>query len=137
MEKERVRYHLKGKGFSGRGVELVELDPLEIEKATVCAAKEVGTEATGVEFGHRVSVECIHRMLKAVTKRSDLASLDGAEWVTVTQQQLDDNDDPYFFGKLFRSKDFQVMRNIHRKWHDATEKELEAIEGGAQAVSAD
>ena len=137
MDKERVRYHLKGKGYSGRGVELAELGSDEIAAAELCAAKELGKDATGVELMRRTVTECLHRMIRAVTKKGDLATLDGAEWVTVTQQQLLEEEGPYYFGKLFRSKDMQIMRTIHRKWHDATDAELDAIEGGAQAVSAD
>lgn len=137
MDKERVRYHLKGKGFSGRGVELVELDPLEIEKAELCAAKELGKEATLTEVRAAIARECMFRMIKAVTKKDGLASLDGAEWTTVRQQDLEDEEGPLNFAKLFRSKDAQIIRTKYRQWHDATDKELDDIEGGAQAVSAD
>lgn len=137
MDKDFDQYHLKGKRFSGRGVRVRELDADEIDEAGLCAAKLLSKEANGAELSAKTAGECVRRMIVGVTKKGDLSTLDGAEWVDVTQQDLENEEGQLYFAKLFTSKDAQVLRSLHYRRHNATEEELAAIEGGAQAASAD
>jgi hypothetical protein len=131
------QFHLKGNGFSGRGVRLRELDQPELDAAFRSAAKLAGTEGTMADVRVLEQHECVTRMIVEVTEKP-VAELDeSTKWRKVTQQELDDEGGPFSFGKLFKAKDTAFLRRLHRDWHNLSEAEIEAIAGKAQEVSVD
>lgn len=134
---ESFIYHLKGHRFSGRGVKIRDLDADEVFKARLIAAQEAGKGATGFEIEARRRIECMHRMIAQVTERGDLDKLDGAKWLDVTQQQLEEDGGKMSFGKLFTAKDAAALNFLCSKLIDVGDDEIGAIEGGVLTVSAD
>jgi|SRR6478735_289675 len=132
-----IQYHLNGKGFSGRGVRLRQLEQPELDAAFRTAAKLAGAEATMADVRVIEQHECVLRMVLEVTEKGGLATLEGAAWRKVTQQELEDEEGRYRFGKLFTAKDTAFLRRIHRDWHQLSEAEVEAISGNGLPVSVD
>lgn len=134
---EQFIYHLKGNRFSGRGIKLRDLDPGEVSKARLHAAQECGKGASAFEIEARRRIECVYRMLVEVTEKRDLSTLEGAKWVPVTQEQLEEPDGKMSFAKLFTAKDFATINYLCSKLIDVGDEEIEAIEGGVLTVSGD
>ncbi|WP_438029016.1 hypothetical protein [Sorangium sp. So ce233] len=134
---EAFQYHLKGKGFSGRGVRLRQLDQPELDAAFLSAAKVAGAEASMADIRVREQHDCVLRMILEVTEKRDLETLDGAAWRKVTHQELEDEEGSHRFSKLFTAKDTAFLRRMYREWHNLSEAEAEAIAGNGLPVSAD
>lgn len=132
------QYHLKGSGFSGRGVRLRQLEPQEIDAVFRSAAKTAGTEATLADIRILEQHECVLRMIVEVTEKAGLDVLGpDTKWRKCTVAELDDEDGTHRFGKLFTAKDTALLRRFYRDWHQLSENEIEAIAGKAQEVSVD
>ena len=138
--RELQQYALVGKGFSGRGVRVRELDGAERDDALSSAAKDVGKEASNVEWSSAAVRLCICKMIVSVTKQRGLTSTDEilkATWATVSEQQLLTPGSEWSLGKLFNAKDQDVLASIYKRAHECTAKEVEDIMGKGLAVSED
>lgn len=125
--------------FSGRGVRYRVLAPEEKDLALSVAAGLVGPNATYPELNAKHAVECVKKMLVAVTRKGELASLDGlgaGDWVLLNDAMLAGmpGQEPWKFEKLFSAKDVGVLRTIYRRLHEVTEADVDEIEGKAISV---
>lgn len=121
--------------YSGRGVRLRILSPEERETVTETAAKFAGPDATLPEYSAIKLREGVRRMIVAVTRESELADLGGAEWIPVTQFELEDPKGPKSFSFFFTSKDAEMLNAIFNRLHSITAEELDYIEGNAVEVT--
>lgn len=129
-------YHLNKARMSGRFVKLRELGHDEITAARLCAAKEAGKGASAYEIEVRRRDECMRRAVSAVTE-AGLEKLDGAKWIDVTQEQLEEPSGKFAFGKLFTAKDAAALNYFVSKQIDVGDDEIEAIELGMLTASGD
>lgn len=125
--------------FSGRGVRYRPLTSEEKDGLLASSAALVGPNATYPELNARHGVECVKRMLVAVTRKGELATLDGlgpGEWVNLNDAMLAGmpGQEAWKFEKLFTAKDVGVLRTIHRRLHEVTEADVDEIEGKAIPV---
>ena len=125
--------------FSGRGVRYRVLSPEEKDSLLATAAALVGPNATYPELNARHAVECVKRMLVAVTRKAELGSLDGlgaGDWVPLNDAMLAGmpGQEAWRFEKLFTAKDVGVLRTIYRRIHEVTEADVDEIEGKAISV---
>lgn len=124
--------------FSGRGVRYRTLSPEEKDSLLATAASLVGPNAFMAELNARHAVECVKRMVVAITRKNELATLDGlgaGDWVSVNDAMLAGlGTDQWKFEKIFTAKDVGVLRSIYRRLHEVTEADLDDIEGKAIPV---
>ena len=125
--------------FSGRGVRYRVLAPEEKDSLLASAAALVGPNATYPELNAKHAVECVKRMLVAVTRKAELASLDGlgaGDWVPLNDAMLAGmpGQEAWKFEKLFTAKDVGALRTIYRRLHEVTEADVDEIEGKAISV---
>lgn len=135
MDSIPMQIHLKGKGFSGRGVRYRELDPIEVENNLKAAGKIVGAEATPLELKKTEWRNGAKAMLVEFSEPcEDLFAVDAegkskVKWRKVTPDVLED------FGAYFKTKDLAILEHIYRENHEVLQSEVEAIVGKAQPVS--
>lgn len=125
--------------FSGRGVRYRVLAPEEKDSLLASAAALVGPQATYPELNARHAVECVKRMLVAVTRRAELTTVDGlsaGDWVPLNDAMLAGmpGQEAWKFEKLFTAKDVAVLRTLYRRLHEVTEADVDEIEGKAISV---
>lgn len=126
-------------GFSGRGVRLRRLSLTQKDAVSDAAAATIGPESTNVEYLGRRALEGAKKMVAEVTRKAGLATLDGADWMPVNDAMLAGlkGESDYTFESLFPPKDADVLKSLFRRWHDATEADVDIIEGKAVAVAAE
>lgn len=125
------RVHLKGHGYSGRGVQYKILSSTEIDHIELLAAKALEKEATIVEYQSAVTRQGVIAMVEQVTDK-DVTDLGGAAWKRVESAQLDVNWNAYF-----TAKDTSVLRSLFNAEHGTSKAEVDAILGGKVEVLAD
>lgn len=125
------RIHLKGKGFSGRGVQYKALSSTEIDHIELLAAKGLEKDASVVEYQSAVTRQGVIAMVEQVTD-AGLEDIGGASWRKVEAAQLDVKWDAYF-----TAKDTSVLRSLFNSEHGTSKAEVEAILGGKVEVLAD
>lgn len=125
--------------FSGRGVRYRPLSPEEKDQAFAIAAGLVTPTSSFGELNSRTGTEAVKKMLVAVTRKGELATLEGlgaGDWVPVNGQVLEgmSGSEHLRFEKLFTAKDVATLRTIYRRLHEVTEADVDEIEGKAISV---
>ncbi len=128
----QFEYHLKGKGLSGRAVQLEPLEPDDAETMLTMAAKLAGPEATPIEIKKIEWRNGSKQFIKAYTDPCENPRAEGTKWKKPTPGQFD-----HEMAKYFTAKDCQILEAIYREYHEVTQAELEAITGKALPVSTD
>lgn len=126
-----TQIHLKGKRFSGRGVKLRALDPLECEDVFTSAAKVAGKEATFIELHAIASRNGVKRFVAEITEPVDTID-EKTKWKKVSMEYMDEH-----FQTVFTPKDIVVLEKMYRDFHDVSQDEVDAIVGKAIPVASE
>jgi len=130
---------LSAKSCSGRGVRIQMLSLEQRGAVLEAAAKEVGAEATMLQFRIREGAAGTAAMVVEVTEKAGFKSAaelieagDGAKWKKVGAQELAEHPEKYF-----NAKDQAALLSLFRALHDVDDKEIDSILGEAQDVTVD
>lgn len=133
-----IQVHLSGKRCSGRGVRFRELSASEVEENAENAAKVALDPTAKINANAAMDLKKAEwrmgskRMVVAVTKKEGLKDLSGAEWMPLTQAELDAD-----WAKYFNAKDSAMLQALYREYHEISDEEIEAVVGKAVVVSED
>jgi len=123
--------HLKGEGFSGRGVRYRILTPSELDRNEITAAKTLDDAFTRAEYQVEVQrLGCV-QMIVAYTDEG-VTETQTAKWTTASAATLDTQWD-----SVFCTKDSGVLRAIFQREHGVSKDEVDAILKGKAEVLAD
>lgn len=129
----RKQIHLNAKGCSGRGVRVALLDPTQKFAVLEGAARDVGADATMMHLREREARDGVCAMVVEITEPGQKTLQgDGVAWKRVSAEHLDTHLDD-----VFNTKDFEVLKQLYRRWHDAALEEVDAIMGEALDVTED
>lgn len=137
MQSDPFQILLGAKNCSGRGVRLKDVGPDGRQDAALNAAKLAGEDATAVEYNALMNRELLKRSLVAVTEEGgiksvkDLLAYPADGWKKYTIGELETGK----LDELFTSKDSVILSSIMQQIYDASQKEVDAIMGGALPVS--
>jgi len=131
IESKQYQVHLKGKGYSGRGVRYRILKQSELDSNEVLAAKTLDDGYSKIEHQVEVSRLALSAMVTAYTDPG-VKEPQTARWTSADKGYLERQWDA-----VFTTKDTAVLRNIFHTEHGVNEAELEAILKGKVEVLAD
>ena len=137
MQSDTFQILLSAKNCSGRGVRLKDIGPDGRQEASVSAAKLAGEDATVVEYNALLNRELLKRSLVAVTEKTAFQSVEellnypAEGWKKWSLGELETGK----LDALFTSKDSVILSSIMQQIYDASQKEVDAIMGGALPVS--
>lgn len=141
MQSETFQILLAGRNCSGRGVRIKALGPMGLDEAARVTARSLDKEATGVEYAHELQLEQLKRSLVAVTRTTGIKSMDELlklpekDWAKLNVQMLE-TDQELSYDALFTGKDALTLRMVMSQLYDTTQKDVDAVMGGALPVSA-
>lgn len=127
-----AQVHLNGEGFSWRGVQIRDLPPEERRRAERAAAKEAGQEATFFQLHDAIVLECLRRMIVAVTSEPVEHLDNGVRW---DKHNLTSLSQPGVWDKLFTSKDDNWLRRYYQGRHEVDQRQIDMISGKVQLVA--
>lgn len=132
-DEEFEEIHLAGRPrLCKRGVRYREMGVDEVRQVEKEAGQAIGKDGTSVEFINAKTSLGTPRMIVSVT--DPVESLDGATWHTVTLQQLESPSSPYFFNKMFKRRDQELLGRAYLDLHDISTADVEAVLGKARTV---
>lgn len=123
--------HLKGRGFSGRGVRVRDLVPSEVEENLTSAAKLLSKDASIIELKKTEWRNGVKRMLTEITDPCEDPMAEGVKWKKFTPAMADCLDD------FFRPKDVQLLEHLYRDANEVVASEVDDIVGKAVPLSVD
>lgn len=124
-------------GMSNRAVRYRMLDALKVDKIEADAAKLAGETAT---LGEMRQLAWLHGVCTMVYEVSDPiddpGKLDGKKaWHKVTFGEFNDPQGKFSVGKVFTSKDLDLLTQEYRRLHEMSNAEFEALtQGKAQLL---
>jgi hypothetical protein len=123
--------HLKGEGYSGRGVRYRILSPSELDRNEITAAKTLDDGFTRAEYQVEVQRLGVVQMIVSYTDGS-VQDPQTAKWTPANSALLDTQWD-----SIFCTKDSGVLRAIFQREHGVSKEEVDAILKGKAEVLAD
>jgi len=137
LQSDPFQIHLNAKNCSGRGVRLKDVGPNGRQEASISAAQLVGENSTVGEYRALLNRELLKRSIISVTEKTGIANVNDLlayppeGWKKYTIGELETGK----LDELFTSKDSVILASIMEMIYDASQKEVDAIMGGALPVS--
>ena len=122
--------HLKGKGFSGRGVRVRDLTSDDVDENMIQATKLLSSEPTALEYQKIVWRGAVKRMVAEITEPCADLFAEDVKWRKATPEMLEN------LSELFTAKDVTLLQAYYRDTYEVVPSEVEDIVGKAVPVSA-
>lgn len=119
----------KLKGYSYRVVSIRTLPPETLEKIEIAAAQELTAQSTMTELHGRITRHALNAMIVGVSDPCEPKDRTTVKLRRVNAEQMAEERN-----KLFTTKDQILLRRCYDEEHTVSQKEIDAIMGGAIGV---